>query len=956
MSENEENKSGSLKLQLNRSFDANKLKQGFAGSKAKTVTVEVRKNRSIPKTDSASQNEQKVAAPDTLAKATSGLLSLSNVAQTANKPKPDSRLADSPTQDKSLTEEEKNNRLKVIRQAAIAEEKEKAEAERRRKELEERERIRKQQEEAERLAKEKKEREEEEAREEKLRQKEDKKKKRNKEAEIDLTDTFLASKTGNKGNQSYQFREEYLEELEELGDDVILNPLIVEAEPAPLEEKLRKNVILEDDEIEDYSEDIENDDDNQVIYSSTAIPIEKKLAIVRPVKGSERVIVAAPDPEKIKKNLRSEAAAPSVIKPKSRYEEPRKNSVRVVLSQFSEQNEEQRSRSVASAKRHRDKLRKHSNANKDIEKVYREVIIPESITVQELASRMTEKVGDVIKSLMKMGMMVTANQTVDSDTAELVVAEFGHTPKRVLESDIENTLIDETPDDEASLEARPPVVTVMGHVDHGKTTLLDALRSTDVAAGEAGGITQHIGAYQVKLANGAKITFLDTPGHSAFTAMRARGAKVTDIVVLVIAADDGIKEQTVEAINHAKAAGVPIIVAVNKIDKPDANPQRAKEELLSHDLVPEDLGGDIMTVEISAKQRMNLDKLEEAILLQAEILELRANPNKRASGVVIEAKVDKGRGVIASVLVQAGTLKVGDLVLAGTAYGRVKTLVNDKGQNLESALPSAAVEILGLDNAPMAGDMFNVVESERVARSVAEYRQQKIREKQLSVSSRALIDQFMESSASTAKVKELPVIVKGDVQGSVEAIIGSLGKITHEEARIKVLHSGVGAITESDIVLANASGAIVLGFNVRANTQAKDLASRDGIEIKYYSIIYDLVDDMKDTLSGIIAPKKREKFIGYAEIRKVYDISKTGKIGGCMVTQGVIKRGSKVRMLRDDVVIHEGWLKTLKRFKDEVKEVKEGFECGMAFENYDDIREGDVIEASEIEEFTVKIE
>ncbi|MBX3486802.1 MAG: translation initiation factor IF-2 [Candidatus Paracaedibacteraceae bacterium] len=619
---------------------------------------------------------------------------------------------------------------------------------------------------------------------------------------------------------------------------------------------------------------------------------------------------------------------------------------RNVLSRALDGEEMNRGRSMASLRRARQK-HKGQNANSDQAKVVREVIIPEFITVGELANRMAVRGGDVIKSLMKLGMMVTINQPIDADTAELICGEFGHTPKRVSDSDVEIG-IRGTADSTADLVHRAPVVTIMGHVDHGKTSLLDALRKTDVVAGEAGGITQHIGAYQVTLPSSKKITFIDTPGHAAFTEMRSRGANVTDIVVLVVAADDGIMEQTVEAINHAKAANVPIIVAINKIDKPDANADRVRGELLNHGLVCEEYGGDIMSVEVSAKQGLNLDKLEEVILLQAEILELKANPNREAVGVVVEAKVDRGRGTLATVLVQKGTLKVGDIFVAGTEWGRVRALLNDLGRKLETAGPALPVEIQGFNGVPTAGDEFIVVEDEAKAREVAEYRQHKEKEAKAAASAKTGMELMM-SQIAAGNIKELPIVVKTDVHGSLEAIIQSLSKLANDEVAVRVLHGGVGGINESDITLARASNALVVGFNVRANPQARDLARRDGVDIRYYSIIYDLIDDAKAVLSGLLTPTLREKYLGNAEIRDVFNITKVGKVAGCYVTDGMVKRGGKVRLLRDNVVIHEGTLKTLKRFKEEVREVKESYECGMAFENYNDIRPGDIIECFEIE-------
>lgn len=614
-------------------------------------------------------------------------------------------------------------------------------------------------------------------------------------------------------------------------------------------------------------------------------------------------------------------------------------------------------RSIASVKRAREKARKMALGSKEpAQKIFREVILPEVITVQELANRMAERSADVVKALMKMGVMATINQAIDADTAEIIVTDMGHTVRRVTESDIETNL-GGIEDDSEDMVSRPPVVTIMGHVDHGKTSLLDALRATDVVSGEAGGITQHIGAYQVQLKSGAKITFLDTPGHAAFTEMRARGANVTDIVVLVVAANDSIMPQTIEAINHAKAAKVPMIVAVNKIDLPDANVQKVINDLLQHEVVVESLGGDTIMVEISAKKKLNLDKLEEAILLQAEVLELKANPSRPAEGAVVESKMEVGRGSVATVLVQRGTLKQGDIFVVGAQWGRVRALYNDKGEQLQRAIPGQPVEVLGLTGTPDAGDILNVVENEAKARDVSEYRDRVKREKASAAMSTNRQGKTFEDILAAAKVadnkKILPVLIKGDVHGSVEAIIGSLNKMTEEstEIGIQVLHSGVGAITESDITLARASNAFIIGFNVRANAQARVQAEREGVQIRYYNIIYNVIDDVKAVLSGMLSPIRREEYLGQAEIRQVFNITKVGKIAGCMVTAGMVKRGAGVRLLRDNVVIHDsGVLKTLKRFKDEVKEVKEGMECGMAFENYEDIKEGDVIECYQVVE------
>ena len=605
-----------------------------------------------------------------------------------------------------------------------------------------------------------------------------------------------------------------------------------------------------------------------------------------------------------------------------------------------------RQRSLASVRRQREKarMREEQPAVKQV----RDVVIPDTITVQELANRMAERAADVVKELMKLGIMATVTQNIDAETAELVTIEFGHKVSRVSDSDIEDGL-GGVEDDETSKLPRPPVVTIMGHVDHGKTSLLDAIRQTDVAAGESGGITQHIGAYQIKTAQDNVITFIDTPGHAAFTEMRLRGANTTDIVVLVVAADDSVKEQTIEAINHAKAAGCPIIVAVNKCDKPGADPSKVRSDLLQHEIITEDFGGDILAVNVSAHTSEGLDKLEEAIMLQAELLELKANPNREAEGSVIEAKVERGRGSVATVLVQRGTLSVGDIFVIGAESGRVRALLNERGEQLKTATPGMPVEILGLNGTPMAGDNFTVVETEARAREIAEYRKRVIRDKEAVVSARGSVEQML-SAIAAGEAAELPVVIKTDVHGSLEAIKVALENLGTEQVKVRFLTGGVGALSESDISLAAASNAIVIGFNVRAIPQARDLAKRDGVEIRYHSIIYELIDEVKAAMGGLLSPDTQEDFIGYAEIRQVFAVSKVGKIAGCFVTEGIIKRGCKVRLLRDNVVIHEGSLKTLKRFKDEVKEVRDGFECGMAFENYSDIQEGDMIECFELKE------
>ncbi|TGS10981.1 MULTISPECIES: translation initiation factor IF-2 [unclassified Mesorhizobium] len=640
-------------------------------------------------------------------------------------------------------------------------------------------------------------------------------------------------------------------------------------------------------------------------------------------------------------------ATPEVARPAkpTKGEEDRRRGKLTLNSALSD--DDARGRSLSSMRRRQEKF-KRALHNEPREKVMREVILPETITIQELAQRMSERAVDVVKFFMKQGQILKPGDVIDADTAELVASEFGHTVRRVAESDIEEGLfnIADRPED---LVSRPPVVTIMGHVDHGKTSLLDAIRNANVVSGEAGGITQHIGAYQIEK-NGQKITFIDTPGHAAFTAMRARGAQVTDIAVLVVAADDSVMPQTIESINHAKAAGVPIIVAINKIDKRDADPQKVRTELLRHEVFVESMGGEVLDVEVSATKGTNLDKLLEAILLQAEVLDLKANPDRTAEGAVIEAKLDKGRGPVATVLVQTGTLMPGDIIVAGNEWGRVRALVDDRGEHVPEAPPAMPVEVLGLQGTPQAGDRFAVVNNEARAREITEYRQRLARDKAVAkhAGQRGSLEQMM-SQLQTSGLKEFPLVIKGDVQGSIEAINAALEKLGNDEVRVRIVHSGAGGITESDVSLAETSGAAIIGFNVRANAQARTAAAAAGIEIRYYSIIYNLVDDVKAALSGMLSPERRETFIGNAEILEIFDISKIGKIAGCRVTEGKVERGAGVRLIRDNVVVHEGTLKTLKRFKDEVLEVPAGQECGMAFQNYEDMRVGDVIECFRVE-------
>jgi translation initiation factor IF-2 len=654
-----------------------------------------------------------------------------------------------------------------------------------------------------------------------------------------------------------------------------------------------------------------------------------------------------PDEEEAPRTRRGPGAARPAPAPKPARATPQKNRGRLTLVTALSADEE-RERSVAAFRRRVQRL-KGQAADEPKEKVTREVTIPEIITIQELANRMAERAVDVIKLLMKQGHMAQINDVIDADTAQLLAEELGHTVKRVAESDVEEGLFDVV-DDPAGLVPRPPVVTVMGHVDHGKTSLLDAIRSTEVASGEAGGITQHIGAYQVTSPSGSKITFIDTPGHAAFTAMRARGAKVTDVVILVVAADDGVMPQTVEAINHAKAAKAPMIVAINKIDRPDAKPERVRTELLQHEIQVESLGGDVLDVEVSATKKLNIERLLEAIGLQAEILDLRANPARAAEGTVIEAKLDRGRGPVATVLVQRGTLRAGDIVVAGAEWGRVRALVSDAGEQTEAAGPSTPVEVLGFGGIPEAGDRLAVVESEARAREVTAYRARQRRDKVAARATgmRGSLEQMM-TQLKTSGRKDFPLVVKADVQGSLEAITGALEKLGTNEVAARMLHASVGAITESDVTLAAASSAAIIGFNVRAHKEAREAAEQAGVEIRYYNIIYDLVDDVKKAMSGLLAPTVREIVLGNAAILEIFKVSKVGNVAGCRVTDGIVERGANVRLLRDNVVVHEGKLSQLKRFKDDAREVVAGQECGMAFENYQDMKVGDVIECYRVE-------
>lgn len=723
-------------------------------------------------------------------------------------------------------------------------------------------------------------------------------------------------------------------EVEESATDKI-NAMLGEA--APEDKKVKKN--------KEKTKDKFSKEDTDTDFNDKPIDIESE--------DLEKIIKIQTESKPVDKETAKKAFEQELETKKKQFSKPKKssddekwNKKKLTISSALNADAGERVRSLASIKRQRDKQRaKQSSASQEF--VSKEIIITEFITVQELANRMAIRVQEVIKELMKLGIMKRAVEEIDADTAEIIVSEFNHTPKRVLDSDIEN-ILEEIAVDDNELESRPPIVTVMGHVDHGKTSLLDALRKTNVTEGEAGGITQHIGSYQVKSQSGHRITFIDTPGHAAFTTMRARGANITDIVILVVAADDGVMPQTIEAINHAKAAAVPIIIAINKIDKPDANPDKVKEELLSYDIMVESYGGSVQAIEISAKQKINLEGILDAVLLEAEMLELKASTKQPARGSIVEARVDKGKGVVADAIIQRGTLSIGDIIIAGSASGRVKSLIDDKGNLITHATPSTPVEILGFDEVPAAGTELVVAESEKVVRDIAEYRrkmQLKAKVAAQNNSSGSIDSLFKQAQGG---LKEFNIILKGDVHGSVDAIIGNLQKIESDEVRLKIVHNGAGAINESDIQLAMATGSMVIGFNVRAENKAKALADNESVDIRYYNIIYNLIDDVKGVMTGMLSPILREEIIGYANIEQVFKVSKVGKVAGCRVTEGVMKRGAGVRLLRDNVVIHEGKLKTLKRFKDEVPEVKEGYECGMAFENYEDIRPDDKIEAYEV--------
>jgi len=741
--------------------------------------------------------------------------------------------------------------------------------------------------------------------------------------------------------------------------------VLQDARKADKEEETARKIAEEAEQLQNEAEMVEVEEAagelaepdaiTETAEAKTPLAADSSPALsVKPAAPSVRRDVGDEDDEENRKRKHGKTGHKA---PSQKRSEPRRRRGKLTIAAALEADDRaERGRSVAALRRAQEKERRKQGQTKQempTDKILREVVLPETITVQELSNRMAEQSSNVIKALLKLGITTTISEVIDADTADLVAQEFGHRIKRVSEADADVGL-ESNPDDEGDMVQRPPVVTVMGHVDHGKTSLLDALRETDVVSQEAGGITQHIGAYQVRTKNNNKITFIDTPGHEAFTAMRARGARATDVIVLVVAADDGVMPQTIEAIQHAKAAEVPIIVAINKIDRPNGNPTKIKNDLLNHELVMEDLGGEVLSVEVSATKKTNLDKLEEAIMLQAELLDLKANPKRGAEGTIVEAKLEKGTGSVCTVLIQRGTLNVGDVFVAGGEWGRVRALVNDRGKQVKSAMPGTPVEVLGFSDTPSAGDDFIMVVDEARAREVSEFRKRRSRNTEQANLAVSTMEQMFEK-IQKGEASELPVVVKADVQGSVEALIGSLEKFGNDEARVRVLHSAVGPINESDVALARASSAVIIGFNVRANAQARELGKRDNVDIRYYSIIYDVSDDMKKLLTGMLAPIIKESFLGYAEIREVFSISKVGKVAGCMVTDGSIKRGCKVRLLRDNTVIHEGDLSQLKRFKDDVKDVREGFECGMALASYQDIKVSDVIECFETEEIAAEL-
>jgi len=949
------------KLSISKGAEAGRVRQSFSHGRSKTVVVETKKKRVVtPKTGAGVKRPTvKTAAPKPAAKAAPKAEPAAETAKpkqtAAAKPKPAKGGKGAVLQ--SLSDEEYARRMKALDAAKAADtaRKEAAAAEAKRAEAEEKARVAAETAKAEAA----------EAAAKAIKEEQDEAVK----AELAKAAEEEAAKVAAAAQKAVEIEAEKARKAEEAAKKAEEKA----AEDAAAAGEGRKEAEAKEERVAERKASRKREDDGvktgdavDISALTTALPGPKIISRAppkpkedpKPAAAAQDTAAAQPRAERGRPNFTTPDARPGQTRGSDKKKDDsarpkqgdnQRRSGRLTIAQATSGDEGGRRRSMAAMKRRQDREKRKANANAGpVAKVYRDVRIPDTITVQELSNRMTERAGEVIKFLMKQDMMVTINQPIDADTATLIVEEFGHTPVRVSDTQLEDNLVADDDPNEPK-KPRAPIVTIMGHVDHGKTSLLDKLRKANVVAGEAGGITQHIGAYQVKTDAGA-VTFLDTPGHAAFTAMRARGAGVTDIVILVVAADDQVMPQTIEAIAHAKAAEVPMIVAINKIDLPAADVNKVRTDLLQHDVQVESMGGEVLDVEVSAMTGEGLDKLLEAIVLQAELQDLQANPDRPGEGIVVEAQLDVGRGAVATVLVNRGTLKVGDIFVVGEQWGKVRALIDDHGDRTKKAGPSVPVEVLGLNGTPEAGDTLVVVENEKKAVEVAEFRQNAAKEKQAARGAGRSLDELLAQAKLDGDMAELPVVVKSDVQGSSEAIVQALEKVGNEDVRVRILHSGVGAITESDVTLAEASGAPIIGFNVRANSAARNAANQKGIELRYYSVIYDLVDDVKKAASGLLSPEIKETFIGYAEILEVFKITGVGNIAGCRITEGVARRSAGVRLLRDNVVVHEGRLKTLKRFKDEVKEVQSGQECGMAFERYEDMRQGDVIEIYETTE------
>ena len=945
MSDNDTDAKKPGKLSISKGAEAGRVRQSFSHGRSKTVVVETKKKRVVtpktgPKRTLAKPAPKAAPKPETTAPA--------EEAKAVEAPKPKAPKGKSAVL-QSLSDEEYARRVKALDAAKAADEARKKAEAAEKKRLAAEEKARKAAEAAKAEAAEKAAKEEQ------------------SEAELKKQNA-AAAKAAEEAQKAAELEAEKARKAQEAAkkaEEAAAKESAAAGEGRKEAEEKENRVAERKAARKRESDIVKTGDDVDISALTTALPGPKIISRAPPKPKEEpkqiettnnanantgaprRPNFTTPDARPGQQTRGKDKRGDDSARPKQ--SDGQRRSGRLTIAQATAGDEGGRRRSMAAMRRRQDREKRKANANSGpAAKVYRDVRIPDSITVQELANRMTERAGEVIKFLMKQDMMVTINQPIDADTAILIVEEFGHNPVRVSDSEVEDSLV-AADDPEEPKTARAPIVTIMGHVDHGKTSLLDKLRKANVVAGEAGGITQHIGAYQVKTDAGI-VTFLDTPGHAAFTAMRARGAGVTDIVILVVAADDSVMPQTIEAIAHAKAANVPMIVAINKIDRPAADANKVRTELLQHDVQVESMGGEVLDVEVSAITGEGLDKLLEAIVLQSELMDLQANADRSGEGIVVEAQLDVGRGAVATVLVNRGTLKVGDIFVVGEVWGKVRALIDDHGKRVKTAGPSVPVEVLGLKDTPEAGDNFVVVDNEKRAQEVAEYRQRIAKEKQAARGAGRSLDELLAQAKLDGDMAELPVVVKSDVQGSAEAIVQALEKVGNEDVRVRILHSGVGAITESDVTLAEASNAPIIGFNVRANSAARNVANQKGIELRYYSVIYDLVDDVKKAAEGLLSPEIKETFIGYAEILEVFKITGVGNVAGCRVTEGVARRSAGVRLLRDDVVIHEGKLKTLKRFKDEVKEVQSGQECGMAFERYEDLRAADVIEIFETTE------